>query len=591
MRNLYFVLAITFCAARVSGQNNDCYNAAPIACGQSINDSTTAATDDLVPNCGTTISAAGVWYAFTGTGGFVYMTTCGGTTDYDSKLNVYTNDCDSLVCVAGNDDSEFCGLASEVLFPTLTGANYYVLVQGYNDDQGHFTLSMDCPDCVPPQNTSIVTLDTMALVFWDSFNPAGDYLIEYGPGGFTPGTGTVITGTDGVDGPPAMITGLAPGTDYDIYVSADCGGSTSVEIGPYGFTTNTDPAPVNAFCFTATPITCGASLVGTTNGSIVTPGPTCASANINTPGVWYSFTGNGDDVLLSTCNQANYDSKISVFTGDCDSLVCAGGNDDGPGCALTSQVILPTTPGTEYLVLVHGYDGSTGDFTLSMLCAGPCAPAVPNDECADALAVVPQMLGACTPLTGTNLCAYGSALPNPPCDPYANIADVWYVFNSGSNTDFTFLLEAVGAAEVNMALYEACGTTTYIDCFTEVAAPVDITGLDTNTDYLVRIWNGGVDDAGSFTFCVETDLSTSVTEVLTTSWTVHPNPAADQLLMNGPGTIDRLTISDAQGRVVRSSVLPGRSIDVSALAAGSYVLRIEAGDAVSLVRFMRAATR
>jgi hypothetical protein len=386
----------------------------------------------------------------------------------------------------------------------------------------------------------------------------------------------------GIDGPPAVITGLTPGTDYDVYVSEDCGGSTSVEIGPYGFTTNTDPAPANAFCFTATPITCGASLAGTTTGAIYTPAPTCASANVNTEGVWYSFTGTGDDVLLSTCNQANYDSKISVFTGDCDSLVCAGGNDDGPGCALTSQVILPTTAGTEYLVLVHGYNGSTGDFTLSMLCAGPCAPALP---------VVPQLLGSCTPITGTNLCAYGSAQPNPPCDPYANIADVWYAFNSGANTDFTFLLEAVGAAEVNMALYEACGDPTYIDCFTEVTAPVDIIGLNTNTDYLVRIWNGGVDDAGSFTFCVETDLTTTAAEIRPAAWSVHPNPASDMLRIDGPATIERCTITDAQGRVVRSLNMPGGSIDVSTLAPGGYVLRIEAGGDLVVVRFMRSANR
>lgn len=555
-------------------QNDDCLGAGTITCGQTITDSTTAATDDLVDDCVTSVSAPGVWYDFTGTGGWVLLSTCGGS-DYDTKLNVYTGDCDSLICVDGNDDSEFCGLNSEVLLATVSGTVYHVLVQGYDGETGIFTLTMDCPTCVPPQGTYITQSDTEADVYWTTFNSGSDYIVEYGPSGFTPGTGTTITGTVGIDGPPAHITGLTPGTDYDVYMSEDCGGSSSVEIGPYGFTTNTDPPPVNAFCGDALPITCGTDLFGTTVNSVYTPGPTCGSADINTQGVWYGFTGTGDDALLSTCNQAGYDTKISVFTGPCTALVCAGGNDDGPGCGTTSQVLLATSAGTDYLVLVHGYNGASGTFTLSMLCAPGCAPMPANDECANAQTVLPQLSGSCAPLQATNICAYASPLPNPPCDPFANIADMWYTFNTGANTDVTITVEALSAAEINFALYENCGSPNYIDCFIETTGPIDFTGLDTNTDYLVRIWNGGVDDAGTFSLCIEADLGTGVAEAITTEAALFPNPAIDALNVRdlSPGTT--CAIMDAQGRVLRLFQATGTTIDVSALAPGAYLLRVE----------------
>ena len=138
-------------------------------------------------------------------------------------------------------------------------------------------------------------------------------------------------------------------------------------------------------------------------------------------GLWYTFTGNGDDVTLSTCAGSSYDTKLSVFSGTCLTPVCVGGSDDAPGCpGNTSRVVIPTIAGTSYLVFVHGYNDAQGTFTLSMTCSAPCGP-LENDECASATELSVQVPGGCEASTGTTVCAYAATTDNPPCDPFGNI--------------------------------------------------------------------------------------------------------------------------------------------------------------------------
>ncbi len=62
-----------------------------------------------------------------------------------------------------------------------------------------------------------------------SYSPSGydSIKVEYGPPGFSPGTGTVITFIPGNS--PDTITGLNPNNDYDFYVWGYCGSDASVD--------------------------------------------------------------------------------------------------------------------------------------------------------------------------------------------------------------------------------------------------------------------------------------------------------------------------------------------------------------------------
>ncbi|MEP6700175.1 MAG: T9SS type A sorting domain-containing protein, partial [Bacteroidota bacterium] len=131
-----FTLART-CTSPVP--NDLCTGALPLGCGATVTGTTVGATVDAVPTCVTTLNTApGVWYTFVGNGAANTLTMCVGTT-YDSKIGVFTGTCAALVCVTGNDD--FCGLQSQVTFPTTLGTTYYVLITGFSTASGAFTLT------------------------------------------------------------------------------------------------------------------------------------------------------------------------------------------------------------------------------------------------------------------------------------------------------------------------------------------------------------------------------------------------------------------------------------------------------------------
>jgi hypothetical protein len=133
-------------------------------------------------------------------------------------------------------------------------------------------------------------------------------------------------------------------------------------------------APLNDDCPNAIALACNSTVSGsTTNATIDTEvnGTACGTF-IDAPGVWYIVEGTGGILTASTCNQANYDTKISVFTGSCGSLVCEGGLDDTQGCAgFTTEFTWMSTLGTTYYVLIHGFNGQTGDFDLTVTCEIP----------------------------------------------------------------------------------------------------------------------------------------------------------------------------------------------------------------------------
>ena len=81
-------------------------------------------------------------------------------------------------------------------------------------------------------------------------------------------------------------------------------------------------------------------------------------------------------MTASTCNEYSvYDTKIDVWCGGCEVPICIDGNDDD--CLdydeLLSTVIWCSEAGSEYLILVHGYEINVGEFQLDVSDDGtPC---------------------------------------------------------------------------------------------------------------------------------------------------------------------------------------------------------------------------
>ncbi|MCB9185345.1 MAG: T9SS type A sorting domain-containing protein [Flavobacteriales bacterium] len=129
--------------------------------------------------------------------------------------------------------------------------------------------------------------------------------------------------------------------------------------------------PANDVCSSATTVACGDVVAG---DFLFASADNTASDCGNTvgPGVWYVFAGTGDMVTVSTCG-SNADTEVSVYEGDCNSLVCVDFNDDE--CGIQSSVTFLSVQGTDYYINVAYWSGSTlptvGDFDLTVACASP----------------------------------------------------------------------------------------------------------------------------------------------------------------------------------------------------------------------------
>ncbi|QAA80755.1 T9SS type A sorting domain-containing protein [Aequorivita sp. H23M31] len=123
--------------------------------------------------------------------------------------------------------------------------DYYIAFQGKFNFGGGIDLDdvsvAAGPSCLAPTNLRVKNLTTTsAHLLWTEHGSATTWNIEYGPTGFTPGNGTIITDTDGTLG--ETITGLSAATEYDFYVNSDCGsGDISAWAGPKQFSTTCTP--------------------------------------------------------------------------------------------------------------------------------------------------------------------------------------------------------------------------------------------------------------------------------------------------------------------------------------------------------------
>lgn len=181
--------------------------------------------------------------------------------------------------------------------------------------------------------------------------------------------------------------------------------------------------PANDNCLNAAPIACGSVINGTTVNATNEAIPPGCFVNNTAPSVWYTFTGDGSNVVLGLCLGTAFDTQLALYTGTCGALICNSSNDDS--CGLQSQLTFTTVAGVVYFVRVFGYFGSSGPFQISMTCT---SSVVPNETCATAINLTcPQIVN------GSTFGAANDVIPNG-CFVTNTGPGVWYSFTGdGSN--------------------------------------------------------------------------------------------------------------------------------------------------------------
>ncbi|PWH84826.1 GEVED domain-containing protein [Brumimicrobium oceani] len=278
------------------------------------------------------------------------------------------------------------------------------------------------PSCLPPNSLTVnnVTDSSLALG-WTENGTATTWNIEYGPTGFTPGTGTIATVTSN----PFTINGLMSNSNYDFYVQSDCGGGDlsywSSVLGPV--LTECSSYLANGFC---------------------------EGFDINlssTIGCWRVRDENTDgDVWQVSTQNPNTGAYSAIFNSDFN----AGNNDDyliSPAIVLTgieamkfSYAVQSSTEPNDLQVLLSTTGTNVADFTDTIMALTQFSNENYQDTVLDLTAYTGQVYVALHippgGLDGWNLfiddLCFGECIPTPGTD--GNV-DVCMLNNSVDLTD------------------------------------------------------------------------------------------------------------------------------------------------------------
>lgn len=475
--------------------------------------------------------------------------------------------------------------------------------------------------CIAPTgfNFTYTSNDTAAYT-WTPMGLESQWTIEYGPSGYTPGTGTTATATN----IPDTTFSLPLGNVYDFYVQADCGlGVNNPWTGPITYATpSTNDEPCSAI---NVPVD-GSTTLFSNFGATEAPGTPVTGFNT----VWFTFTApTTGNVEVSTCGN-DFNNFLEVYSfGNCTNL-----------------------PGLPF------YDGSTGNpFTT---CPGTFDPAginlcglvpgntyyiVVGSEVSMDVGIFPLTLTEIVPLTA------GVATPGGVCDDNANFdlftlisgnsttTGTWYNPSVAPGNVFNTPLSFVGTPEGTYPFFyvetDACGDHTvqtsvtvgtphnvgnggslpltcnygYVNLFDGLSGTIDLDGEwhDANGNVVSSLLNFNGEPSGSYNFyyviddglcpadssavgialidCASLDENSFLVDV-------YPNPVNDILTVQTINADAQTTVElfDIRGlQVVAPINMNNTSIKVEMgdLANGIYFLRVNSNGASQDVRIVK----
>lgn len=175
------------------------------------------------------------------------------------------------------------------------------------------------PSCLPPSNLGAFNVGAnSAEIYWTSTSNTFGSTVEYGPIGFTPGTGTLIAATNDT----IMISGLSALSNYTFCVTDSCGvGNTSTTCA--NFTTTLPSSNCNPFASNASNDSLcvpGFTAFTTTSGSYL--GLLDGSGNILQASDTLSFFTSADTTVSVTEIVPN--SMVSGHVGPLTSIATSG---------------------------------------------------------------------------------------------------------------------------------------------------------------------------------------------------------------------------------------------------------------------------
>ena|GEM_PF-631802 len=421
------------------------------------------------------------------------------------------------------------------------------------------TVTCPAPNTLAANNLTSSSAD-LSWQMSSTPNPGVSYAVSYGPPGFNPLTGTIVT----VTALNAQLTGLQPNTNYCFYVQTLCSGTvgSSAYVGPQCFTTAaapTCPAPsslpaTNVAAFSAT-INWQPAGTPTPNTQYdieygiqgFMPGTGTAVSGLNTP----SFALNGLQANTSYC----YYVRQSCLSGPGSSSFA------GPFCFQTLT-----------------------------------APAVPvNDEPCGAVPVTVTLPNApLQPVSSSNVGGTTSTQPGTAgsaCSAATSPQDVWFEMTPTSGlVTLTLTGSAAGMVRVFTVADCSTGPFTLVACQSSGASntgisTVGLSNLTAGQRYYIAVSGyADGDTPGTFTIAAANVVTSARPRIDSKALLVYPNPSSSgqlTLRLNGHPGPGQATLLNALGQEVRRAELAAGNgeqvLSTRGLASGVYTLRVVIG--------------
>jgi len=262
------------------------------------------------------------------------------------------------------------------------------------------------------------------------------------------------------------------------------------------------PGPVNGTCLTATPVPVPGSAFGDTTGGVPDPEgavPCTVSSGAASAGMWFTFTGNGNILEVTTCDGATFDTVLRVFSGACGALTCVDGNDDG-GCGVQSRVSFLSQAGVTYYAYVSAYGSAvSGPVTLTVIDLGSPQG---NDFCE----------GAETLVCNSSIIADNSQASISPTDSWTchwgggvGAGSIWYKFVATADSARIQTCASAAPADdsaLEVFVGDCANGLISIGCSEDdcngFLSRLDLTGLTIGQEYYVQLSSWSVADRGPY---------------------------------------------------------------------------------------------
>lgn len=431
-------------------------------------------------------------------------------------------------------------------FPAGT-YDYTVARTGYTSYTGSVTepgndpvlVILNTAPCVEPMNGNASSItNTSASLSWTAGGGETIWNMEWGPEGFTQGTGTMVSG---LGSPSYSLSGLTPGQVYDFDIQADCGTGLSTWAGPFSFTTlaSNCNSPSNLQVYSIT-----------TNSAV---------AEWNVGGAETSW---------------NLEWGLQGFTLGTGTQILATGN--------LPETITGLASATVYDLYVQGncsggQSSWVGPTSFTTLSAGTCTSCPSFDY---------------TLSPNSSWQTHSSSIAADGCKTYkvSVVPGYSYTFTTGCDGGATanfdtqlYLFEESACGQVGFD-DDACPSyTSQVTWLCNYASP----------GYLYVQVKGYNSSNGNYTIAYNyTDMTTSIADNIVTEMQdvmVYPNPANDFIEISSEGTISELSILSDLGKEIEIfSVNDAKAqIDLSKLPVGMYLIKINSNDKVFLKKIIK----